>query len=600
MRFGLVHRVMTDALAALGVLAVVSTASLSPWTNLVLARRARRRPRHPRGLAGPAGAAPLRDHRARSTLLLVAGRAPPRRPLAARRRRRVRGAPPDHPPRDAARRRARPADHRPRAAALRRGDGPRRRAHLRALLPRVPRRRARARSSSATCGARSRATTARARATAPGLPVDVPRILRSRRVVGRGFLAATCLLSVPILLFTTALFVLFPRVGLSLLLLNHPHAGRMIGFSEHVDLGDVGVLRDDPTIALRFEVEGPARSAARAPHASPARHGVRRLRRARLAAHAARPAARPTTGSTATTSTRIFRGPDAARDRVVSFDLEPIDPPVIFLPPRAVALRVKPQSQILLGEPLTRPARGRGRAPLRRLGRARAPLRRLPRRRRRGPRRAAVARRPRALPRAARGSAGAHRRPRAPAGPTTCRRPRRRRAPSRTTSASEYGYDLNSPSQGTAAARRPLPLRVAARPLRVLLDGDGDDAPRRRHPVAQRDRLRRRHVEPLRASTTRCARGTRTRGSRPTSTIRATRAGRPSTRRPPSGAQPLEPRDGFYYLMRDFVEALSQRWNTLRRRLRPPQAGAPLRRGEPPLRAPSLEDGRRQGPARRG
>ena len=36
MRFGLVHRVMTDALAALGVLAVVSTASLSPWTNLLL------------------------------------------------------------------------------------------------------------------------------------------------------------------------------------------------------------------------------------------------------------------------------------------------------------------------------------------------------------------------------------------------------------------------------------------------------------------------------------------------------------------------------------------------------------------------------------
>jgi hypothetical protein len=89
-----------------------------------------------------------------------------------------------------------------------------------------------------------------------GLPVDVPRILRSRRVVGRGFLTATCLLSVPILLFTTALFILFPRIGLSLLLLNHPHAGRMIGFSEHVDLGDVGVLRDDPTIALRFEVKG--------------------------------------------------------------------------------------------------------------------------------------------------------------------------------------------------------------------------------------------------------------------------------------------------------------------------------------------------------
>src|SRR5450755_3573393 len=87
-----------------------------------------------------------------------------------------------------------------------------------------------------------------------GLPVDVPRILRSRRVVGRQFLLATCLLSVPIFLFTATLFVLFPRVGLSLLLLNHPRSDRMVGFSDHVDLGQVGVLRSDPSIALRFEV----------------------------------------------------------------------------------------------------------------------------------------------------------------------------------------------------------------------------------------------------------------------------------------------------------------------------------------------------------
>jgi hypothetical protein len=31
---------------------------------------------------------------------------------------------------------------------------------------------------------------------------------------------------------------------------------------------------------------------------------------------------------------------------------------------------------------------------------------------------------------------------------------------------------------------------------------------------------------------------------------------------PPSGAQPLEPPNGIYYYARDFVEALSQRWNT--------------------------------------
>jgi hypothetical protein len=36
MRFGLVHRIMTDALAALGILAVVSTSSMSPWANAVV------------------------------------------------------------------------------------------------------------------------------------------------------------------------------------------------------------------------------------------------------------------------------------------------------------------------------------------------------------------------------------------------------------------------------------------------------------------------------------------------------------------------------------------------------------------------------------
>ncbi|HEX9297109.1 MAG TPA: transglutaminaseTgpA domain-containing protein, partial [Polyangiaceae bacterium] len=87
-----------------------------------------------------------------------------------------------------------------------------------------------------------------------GLPVDVPRILRSRRVVDRAFLVATCLLSIPIFWFTAGLFVLFPRVGLSFLLLSKPHGGRMVGFSEHVDLGEVGTLRTDPTIALRIEI----------------------------------------------------------------------------------------------------------------------------------------------------------------------------------------------------------------------------------------------------------------------------------------------------------------------------------------------------------
>jgi transglutaminase-like putative cysteine protease len=185
-----------------------------------------------------------------------------------------------------------------------------------------------------------------------GLPVDVPRILRSRRVVGRTFLAATCLLSVPIFVFTAALFVLFPRVGLSLLLLSHPRAGRMVGFSDHVDLGDVGVLRSDPSIALRFDLPD-------LPHPPPARLTLRlrgtafdnydgrawgRTQNVRLPAEHA---------SESADTYPLFRYPDPERDRRISFDLEPIDPPVIFLPPRTIGVHLRGQNQPLLGDSLT-------------------------------------------------------------------------------------------------------------------------------------------------------------------------------------------------------------------------------------------------------
>jgi transglutaminase-like putative cysteine protease len=87
-----------------------------------------------------------------------------------------------------------------------------------------------------------------------GLPVDVPRILRSRRVVGRSFILATCLLSIPIFIFTAMLFIAFPRVGLSLLQLTNNHQGPIIGFSDHIDLATNGALRTDPTPAMRITV----------------------------------------------------------------------------------------------------------------------------------------------------------------------------------------------------------------------------------------------------------------------------------------------------------------------------------------------------------
>lgn len=348
MRFGLVHRIMTDALAALGVLAVVSTASLSHWTNLVLlvglaialvipeSWQTRPALRHFATLA-PLALLILQGAR------LVAGRSP--------------------------------LDVAVEFAALlqiirlatRRGAAHDQQIIVLALLHFIAGTVLGGGLTYGLCffgflvvapgalvlshlrrevegnyrqGARDRT----------GLPVDVPRILRSRRVVGRGFLGATCLLALPILLFTTTLFLVFPRIGLSLLLLSHPHAGRMVGFSEHVDLGDVGTLRDDPTIALRFEI-------ADLPDPPPPRKTLR-LRGTALDhydGHAWLRTQHETLHplpKESDDSYRLFRK-KAPGDHVLSIFLEPIDPPVVFLPPHAVALRLRVSNAALIGEPVT-------------------------------------------------------------------------------------------------------------------------------------------------------------------------------------------------------------------------------------------------------
>jgi len=393
-----------------------------------------------------------------------------------------------------------------------------------------------------------------------GLPVDVPRILRSRRVVGRGFLLSTCLLSVPILLFTTALFVLFPRVGLSLLLLNHPRAGRMIGFSEHVDLGDVGVLRDDPTIALRFELRDktdrppPTRLTLRlrgtAFDVYDGRAWARTMRDLRTAEH----------GLEGNEVYSLFRGPDPLRDRVIAFDLEPIDPPVLFLPPRAVALRVRPQNQILLGEPLVIQ---RGAEDERRYSGSDARglrydvylanddeilVERIP-----PGERARYLMRPSDLPQ--RVGELAHLWTDDAAGPEA--KARRIEEHLRR----EFAYDLKSPSQGkpqpvdhflfdskrghceffsTAMA---LMLRSIGIPSRNVTGFVGGTWNRFGRYYAVREGDAHSWVEAYIDN-----------GAQP--------GWRTFDPTPPGGAQPLEPPTGFYYYARDFVEALSQRWNT--------------------------------------
>ena len=92
-----------------------------------------------------------------------------------------------------------------------------------------------------------------ARAGRAGVPIDVARILRSRRVVGPGLLIGSSLLSVPVFAMTALIFVLFPRIGLGIFSVRPAHANHVTGLGDQVDLTGHGTIRDDPTIVLRIE-----------------------------------------------------------------------------------------------------------------------------------------------------------------------------------------------------------------------------------------------------------------------------------------------------------------------------------------------------------
>ena len=86
--------------------------------------------------------------------------------------------------------------------------------------------------------------------------VEIQRILNSRRIVGVPFLAATSGVSVVAFLLSATLFFLFPRVGFGLFFANRRAGTAIAGFSDHVELGTFGLLRDNPAVVLRVGMEG--------------------------------------------------------------------------------------------------------------------------------------------------------------------------------------------------------------------------------------------------------------------------------------------------------------------------------------------------------
>lgn len=169
-----------------------------------------------------------------------------------------------------------------------------------------------------------------------GMPVDVPRILRSRRVIGRGFLLFTCSLSVPVFLFSAVLFLAFPRVGFAWLTVPSMQPSRVVGFSDHVDLGGVGTIRTDPALVMRVKPSDMGEKPQ-------ARRNLY-LRGATFDAYNGRSWSRHrgVEGHRAVEhfDNIVLRRRPRETDREMLIDLDRIDPPVIFLPGETVALEL--------------------------------------------------------------------------------------------------------------------------------------------------------------------------------------------------------------------------------------------------------------------
>jgi transglutaminase-like putative cysteine protease len=169
---------------------------------------------------------------------------------------------------------------------------------------------------------------------------DVDRVLASRRIVGPGFLAGTAALTLPIFVVTVALFLMFPRVGLGFLSFGSRGGQRTAGFGQNVELGDFGVIRDNPEVVMRLKLpmeEGAARP-ARIPilmrGTSFDRYDGRRWtrgdssRRRQIRAEG---------------DYYRVRRERRLEDAEVEVILDHLDEPVIFLPARTVGLEIPPR-----------------------------------------------------------------------------------------------------------------------------------------------------------------------------------------------------------------------------------------------------------------
>lgn len=84
--------------------------------------------------------------------------------------------------------------------------------------------------------------------------VEVERILNSRRIVGGSFLAGTSLVSIGIFVLASVTFFLIPRFGFGFFSSRARRGQATVGFSDRVELGEYGLIKDNPQVVMRIEL----------------------------------------------------------------------------------------------------------------------------------------------------------------------------------------------------------------------------------------------------------------------------------------------------------------------------------------------------------
>lgn len=91
-------------------------------------------------------------------------------------------------------------------------------------------------------------------------PVQVTRILNSRRIVGRRFFAGTAAVSLGVFAVAALTFLSIPRIGFGLFSQKRRAGISMAGFSDRVALGGHGTIRSDNTVLMRVKTDSPLRT----------------------------------------------------------------------------------------------------------------------------------------------------------------------------------------------------------------------------------------------------------------------------------------------------------------------------------------------------